>query len=363
MLRPQQDRGVTDEVPFHVRCAAGTRDFAWDAFVDRARISLTEGDVAIEALFAELDGAPPSVKRALEGAGASAVALHGADRKRATREQLRWDLFFTRTVAADDAARLLSGEAIWEAGCILTLRPIGKVTTAAFRDQVVSSLSELEALGMHAAHFCEEGDLWASRARSLASVGATDLFPFAFLGRGQHPSPEWRVRVRFRDPAPASIELDGRFFTEPQVDGRWLAFQSRYAVAKDAPFQDAIRSDLDRVLARLHSARSIEVAILGDCDNEGDGDAWHAYSAERHPCESVLAAAPTFAPRTLSNEELSAICAEAEREHALASEMGDPASGREALDELLTLIPRAHVRERKRIEALLEDLVRAMVPR
>ena len=361
IVRPRQDRGVTTEVGFHFRCAANTRGFDWDHFLDRARNALAGGSLDADALADALAGvAPPTVADALRGEPARAGAtVHGADRKRATRDQLRWDLYFAGPVAPTAVEALLDGDASWEASAILTLRPSGKTSTAAFRDQLLAALDALSALGLRAASFCGAGDAFVERAESLAAAGVDPPFPFAFVGRGQHPGPDFRVRVRFAGAAPALDDdaLDSRFFVEPRAVGHWLSFRARYAVAPDAPFQDAIRRDLDALLVALHAEHPIDVAILGDATNTGDGDAWHAHTVARRDLSALFAEAPAPAPATLSDAELTAICTDAEREHALACEMGDPESGRAILDDILARIPVAHAAERKKIQALIDDLL------
>ena len=362
MVRPRQDHAVTTDVPFHVRCAARTRAFDWDHFLDRARTALAEGAMSASALGSELEAiAPSAVTEALRDDPARAsVTVHGADRKRATRDQLRWELYFAAPVAPPAVDDLLAGEASWEAGVILTLLPTGKTSTAGFRDQVLERLDALGALGLRAASFCGAGDAFVERAKSLAAAKVDPPYPFFFVGRGQHPSPEFPVRVRFVDPAPSleDDDLDTRFFAEPHADGRWLSIRARYAVAPDAPFQDAIRKDLDTLLVSLHRAHPIDVAILGDGDNTGEGDAWHAYTAAHRDVAALLAEAPARTPATLTPKELAAILEDAEREHALACEMGDPEQGRSILDDMLTRIPLAHTAERKKLKALIADLLR-----
>jgi len=354
---PRVDMGRTTHIPFHVACVLETGEVTKDDVLDRVRtLDADQRDLAAE------------MRRAL-GVEAAAtgepVTLLGADRRSAKREDLVWELWFVRPPDRARAEALVRGDWSWELPTIARIRPAPKATTLAFRDAVVTQAEALAAEGLYGASFCGAGDRALARARALVAAGRLP-YPFPFVGRGQLPRGELRVRVRLREGAAAqpSGRTFDRWFADLHRDGTTLSFRARYGVIPpDAPYLDALRAGLDDVLLELHTAAPIALALLGDGDGPDGGDAWHEDSLAR-VTPALLAelrgAAEVKTP--LSVAELERLRRAAIEAHAHAEEMGDPKAAWEGLEALLAEIPPDQTALRAEVHALLDDLVDVVAP-
>ncbi|MBX7193819.1 MAG: hypothetical protein K1X94_17335 [Sandaracinaceae bacterium] len=346
---PRVDMGRTEEVPFHVACVLASGEVTREEILERVR-------------------ACPSSERALADEASAAlgeeraqgeVELVGIDRRSAKREALLWELWFSRAPDRTRIQALLDGVWSWPGPTIAALRPTASASTLAFRDAVVNQAEALAKEGLYAASFCEAGDRALLRVRARDAAGAAP-FPFAFVGRGQHPrGAEWRVRVRVAEGAPPSVasRVFDRWFEGVEVSGSELSFRARYrGIPKDAPYQAALREGLDEVLSALHARSPIAVAILGDTSNEGEGDAWHRWSEGQRDVAAL--GLTTSSPRALTSAEVDSLRREAREAHTHAEEMGDPKAAWEALEAILTAIPAHETALRAEVRALRDDVVR-----
>lgn len=347
---PRVDLGRRTEIPFHHGCVLDTGEVTRDELAERLRTV----EEAQQGLADEL-------RRALGvEAPLARASILGADRRSAKREQLSWELWFGRAPARSVVEALVAGEWSWELPTLAKVRPRPDATTAAFRDAVLAHVDPLVAEGLYGASFCDAGDKPLGRARALEAAGRPP-YPFPFVGRGKVPRGAWTVRVRFRTgpaPKPADRAFD-RWFDGLHEEGDTLSFRARYGViAPDAPYLAGLREGLDDVLLALHARTPIVLAMLGDGDGAGEGDAWHEDSLRR--VEPALLTKLRGVPDArLPALEVERLRREARAAHAHAEEMGDPKAAWEALEGILGAIPVGEEALRAEVRALLADVVAA----